>query len=71
MTIYFNPPKPHPRAGEKVKIKRPDGKYLEAQIHWIYGPNKFFMVSYEGKQYIEGVEFEIVPVENIEFLSNT
>jgi hypothetical protein len=71
LTIYFDPPRPHPRAGEKVKIKRLDGKFIEAQIHWIYGPNKFFMVSYKGNKYIEGMEFEIVPIENIEFLSNT
>lgn len=69
--IFFDPPKPHPRAGEKVKIKGSDGELIEAQVHWVYGPNKFFMVSYEKSKYIEGVEFEIVPVENIEFLTNT
>ena len=45
MTIYFDPPRPHPRAGEKVKLKKPDGRLIDAEIHWIYGQDKYFLVS--------------------------
>jgi len=71
LTIYFDPPRPHPRAGEKVKLKKPDGRLIDAEIHWVYGQDKYFLVSVKDKKYEEGLTFEVTSVKNIEFITDT
>lgn len=62
--IFFNPPKPHPRYGEEVLVRK-DDKWEKAKIYWIYGPDKFFLVGFDDPRYIDGIRFEIVKSHDI------
>lgn len=68
MTIYFDPPRPHPRAGEKIQLKDNNG-WTDAEIVWVYGPNKFFMIKIKDEKYSDGLRFEVVYHDRIRFLS--
>jgi hypothetical protein len=58
--IFFNPPRPHPRFGEKVYVDI-NNEWQEGKIYWVYGPNKFFLIGFDDSGYIDGISFQIVP----------
>ena len=68
--IYFDPPKPHPRAGEIVYLRIADGSWNEAKIQWVYGQNKYFLLSIKDNRYSEGIRFEIANANDINFVGN-
>lgn len=65
--IYFSPPEPHPRFGEKVLVKFDE--WEEGEIYWVYGPDKFFLIGFKDNRYIDGIRFEIYPYERIKFIT--
>jgi len=57
--IFFRPPKPHPRFGEKVTVEIDDRRET-GKIYWIYGPEKFYLIGFDDPRYLDGIRFEIV-----------